>query len=166
MTTLIHCRCGEVEVALEGEPILTAACHCDDCQAGGERLEALPGAWPIRDAAGGTYSALYRKDRYRVTRGAELLRADKLREGTPTNRMIASCCNCGMFVSYDSGPHWIAVYRPGFGEVAPTLEMRVNTRFATAPVPDDVLGYKSFPPSFVVKLVVARVAMMFGRRAS
>ena len=165
MTTLIRCGCGQVEVAFEGEPIVTAACHCDDCQAGAARIEALPGAWPIRDAAGGTYSALYRKDRYRVTRGADLLRADKLRAGTPTNRMVATCCNCGLFVSYDRGPHWISAYRPGFGATAPALELRVNTRFAPGPVPDDVPGYRLFPLGFVVKLVVARAAMMFGRRA-
>lgn len=163
--TVLHCRCGQVEVALEGEPIVTAACHCDDCQAGAARIEALPGAWTILDAAGGTYSALYRKDRYRVMRGAELLRADKLRAGTPTNRMVATCCNSGMFVSFDRGPHWIAVYRPGFGETAPALEMRLNTRFAPGPVPEDVPGYRSFPLRFVVKLVVARAAMMFGPRA-
>jgi hypothetical protein len=161
--TLIHCACGQVEAALGGEPILTAACHCDDCQAGGAKIEALPGAWKVRDASGGTYYALYRKDRYRVTRGAELLRHDKLREGTPTNRVIATCCNSGLFVSYDRGPHWVSIYRPSYGGDAPALEMRVNTKFATAPVPDDVPAYRSFPPRFVVKLVVARVAMMFGQ---
>lgn len=160
--TMIECRCGQVEVALEGEPILTAACHCDDCQAGAARLEALPGAWTIKDAAGGTYCALYRKDRYRVKRGAELLRADKLRAGTPTSRMVATCCNSGLFITYDSGPHWVAVYEPGFGAAAPPLEMRVNTRFAPGPVPDDVPGYKTFPLRFVVSLVKARLAMLFG----
>ena len=162
MTTLIHCRCGQVELALEGEPILTAACHCDDCQAGAAKLEALPGAWKLAGAAGGTYCSLFRKDRYRVTRGAELLRADKLRDGTPTSRMVATCCNCAVFITYDRGPHWIALYRPGFGDTAPPLEMRVNTRFATGPVPDDVPAYRSFPLSFVWRLVKARVGMMVG----
>ena len=160
--TLLHCACGQVEVAVAGALILTAACHCDDCQAGASRIEALPGAWTVRDAAGGTYSALYRKDRYRVTRGADLLRADKLRPGTPTSRMVATCCNCGLFVSFDRGPHWIAAYRPSFGGKAPVLEMRVNTRFATEPVPNDVPAYRTFPLRFVVKLVLARVAMIFG----
>ncbi len=158
--TTIQCRCGQVEVTLEGEPILTAACHCDDCQAGGAKVEALPGAWKIRDASGGTYYALYRKDRFAVTRGAELLRHDKLREGTPTNRVIATCCNSPLFVSYDRGPHWVSIYRPGFGETAPPLEMRVNTKFAAGPLPDDVPAYKSFPPRFVIRLVAARVGMM------
>lgn len=159
--TLVRCACGKVEVALAGGPILTAACHCDDCQAGGARIEALAGARPVRDAASGTYSALYRKDRYRVTRGADLLRADKLRAGTPTNRMVATCCNSGMFVSYDHGPHWVAVYAPGFGGKAPPLEMRVNTRFATGEVPGDVPAYRWFPPRFVIRLVLARLAMLF-----
>ncbi|RYE84427.1 MAG: hypothetical protein EOP19_11615 [Hyphomicrobiales bacterium] len=160
--TLLHCRCGRVEVALTGDPILTAACHCDDCQAGSAKLEALPGAWALRDASGGTWYALYRKDRYRVTRGAELLRPDKLRPGTPTNRVFASCCNSGLFVSYDSGLHWVSIYRPGFGADALPLEMRVNTKFATVPLPDDVPAYRTFPLSFVWRLVKARVAMLLG----
>ena len=97
-----------------------------------------------------------------MTRGADLLRHDKLREGTPTNRVVANCCNSGLFVSYDRGPHWVSIYRPGYGVDAPPLEMRVNTKFATAPVPDDVPGYRSFPLSFVWRLVAARVAMLLG----
>lgn len=161
--TRVHCACGQVEVALDGEPILVAACHCDDCQAGGAKIEALPGAWAVRDAAGGTYYALYRKDRYRVVRGADLLAPQKLRAGTPTNRVVATCCNSGLFISYDSGPHWIAAYAPGFHGAEPKLEMRVNTRFAPGHVPHDVPAYKSFPLSFVWRLIKARVGMMLGR---
>lgn len=42
--------------------------------------------------------------------------------------------------------------------------MRLNTRFAPAGVamPDDVPAYATFPFGFVWRLVVARVAMMFG----
>lgn len=160
--TVIHCACGRVELALTGEPILVAACHCDDCQAGGARLEALPGAWKVRDGSDGTYYALYRKDRYRVTRGAALLRPDKLREGTATNRVVATCCNSGLLVTYDRGPHWVSIYRPGFGADAPALEMQVNTKFATVPVPDGVPAYKSFPLSFVWRLIKARVGMILG----
>lgn len=160
--TLIHCACGKVEVALGGEPILTAACHCDDCQAGGAKIEALPGAWKVRDASGGTYYALHRKDLFRVTRGAELLRHDKLRPGTATNRVIATCCNSGIFISYDRGPHWVSIYRPGYGGDAPPLEMRVNTKWAAGPVPNDVPAYRNFPLSFVWRLIKARVGMMFG----
>lgn len=159
--TLLHCACGKVEVAVAGRPILTAACHCDDCQAGGAHLESLPGAWKVRDASGGTYYALYRKDRYRVTRGAELLEPWKLR-ATPTSRVYARCCNSGMFVRYDSGPHWVSIYAPGFGGHEPALEMRVSTKFATGPVPSDVPAYRTFPLSFVWRLVVARVQMVFG----
>lgn len=115
----------------------------------------------MRDASGGTYYALYRKDRYRVTRGAELLDYWKLRD-TPTNRVVATCCNSGLFVNYDSGPHWVSVYRPGYHGAAPALQMRVNTKWAAGPVPDDVPAYRSFPLDFVWRLVKARIAMMFG----
>ncbi len=99
---------------MRGAPILTAACYCDDCQAGAEKLEALPGARPFHDADGGTWMALYRKDRHRVVRGAERLERTKLKPKSGTNRVVARCCNSAMLVDFDGGPHWISIYRPGY----------------------------------------------------
>ena len=51
---LYKCRCGEVEIEIIGPPILAAACHCDDCQAGAKLLEALPDAPRLLDGFAGT----------------------------------------------------------------------------------------------------------------
>jgi hypothetical protein len=159
---IARCACGSVEIEMTGAPILTAACYCDDCQAGAREIEALPNARPFRDPHGGTPMSLYRKDRVRVIRGASFLHARKLRPKTLTNRVVATCCNSAMFVSFDRGPHWTSVFSTAFDGDAPPLEMRVNTGFAPGPVPDDVPSYSGAPFGFVWKLVRARIEMLLG----
>ncbi len=88
-----RCTCGRVELEVVGAPIASVACYCDDCQEGSRQLEALPNGRPIRDAAGGTDYVLFRKDRLRYAKGAELLRGHKIRPTSATNRVTASCCN-------------------------------------------------------------------------
>ena len=39
--TIIRCDCGKVAIRLEGKPILSAICHCDDCQRASAELEPL-----------------------------------------------------------------------------------------------------------------------------
>lgn len=163
---LVSCACGGVQLAVSGAPIVVASCYCDDCQAGAAKLEALPGAWRVKDADGGTWAALYRKDRYRVVQGSERLERTKLRSGSPTNRLVATCCNSAMMIDFDRGPHWVAMYRPGFANPPPALEMRLQTRFAPDPaaIPaDGVPAYRTFPPRFIGRLISARLAMLFGR---
>lgn len=162
---IVRCRCGEVEIELAGSPILVAACHCDDCQAGAALIAALPDATPILDKYAGTPSVLYRKDRVHVRRGGERLQRLKLRPDSPTNRVVASCCNTPLMVTFDSALHWIPVYSTLMGDTAPLLEMRVNTRYIPAglPQPHDVPSYRHFPPRFVLKLVAARIGMALGR---
>ena len=87
----VRCLCGEVELAAAGAPTTTVVCYCDDCQAAARQLEALPGAPPLLDRAGGTEFVVYRKDRVTVARGADRLRRTKLKEGSPTNRAVAAC---------------------------------------------------------------------------
>jgi len=160
-----RCLCGEVEIELAGAPILAATCHCDDCQAGSQMIEALPGSPTVLDAAAGTAYVHYRKDRIRILRGADRLRALKLNPTSPTNRMVTTCCNSAMLVTFDNALHWNPVYRGRLGADAPPVEMRVNTRFVPAgtTVPDDVPSYRGFPFSFVWRLLKARLAMALGR---
>ena len=42
--TIAACTCGRVGVEASGPPIISVVCHCDDCQEGANRIEALPGA--------------------------------------------------------------------------------------------------------------------------
>jgi hypothetical protein len=159
------CRCGSVEIEATGAPIVSADCYCTDCQRGSSRIEALPNASPVRDADGGTPYILFRKDRVKCTKGAERLEGFKLKETSITNRLVATCCNSAMFMSFDKGPHWITAYRARFHGALPPAQMRIFTRSKPEHVvlPTDVPNYPTFPASLIVKLLLSRVAMMFGR---
>lgn len=161
----VTCNCGQVELEARGAPILTAACYCDDCQEAGRRIEGLPGAKPVKGPDGGTEYILYRKDRVRYTRGAQLLQRHKLRENSPTNRWVASCCNAALSVDFDDAKFWVDVYRIRLIGEKPPLEMRVSTRFKPegATIPSDVPHYPSYPFKFIARLIGARLAMLLGR---
>ena len=53
-THLLRCTCGAVQCVATGDPIGTAVCYCDDCQAAAKQIEALPGAATVMDSDGGT----------------------------------------------------------------------------------------------------------------
>lgn len=161
----VRCACGQVEIEAEGEPILAAVCYCDDCHEGARRIEALPGAGPVLDADGGCSYVLYRKDRFRVRRGAELLQPHKLRERTKTRRMVASCCNAALFLRFEDGKHWVTVFRSRLEGDPPPPSWRIGTKFKRPEVelPDDLPAYGLVPFAFVWKLLGARLAMWLGR---
>jgi hypothetical protein len=160
----VRCSCGSVELEANGAPILSAACYCDDCQEGWRRIEALPNAPGVRDPHGGTPYLLYRRDRVRCAKGAELLTGHKLAEASATSRVVATCCNSAMYLDFARG-HWLSIHRGRFeGDVFPT-QMRVQTKFraGSGAVPSDVPDYPGFPPKFLAKLLAARIAMLLGR---
>ncbi len=160
-----RCSCGNVEVEMQGAPILSVVCHCDDCQAGSRQLEALANAPRILDATGGTPYLLYRKDRIACTKGEEFLVGHKLNADSTTSRMVATCCNSAMLVQLDRILHWTPVYRDRFVGDAPPLEMRVSTKFKPegVPLPDDLPSYAGISAAFALRLVGARIAMLFRR---
>jgi len=159
------CICGRVVLELRGAPITSLVCYCNDCQAGARQIEALPGAPLVQTPDSGTAYVVYRKDRVQNIKGANLLKALKLRPASPTNRVIASCCNAAMFLNFDDGKHWVDIYRARVAASAPPLEMRVCTKFAPigASVPADVPGYARYPLPLLAKLIGAKLAMLFGR---
>jgi hypothetical protein len=75
---IARCSCGNVEIETVGIPIASAVCYCDSCQEGSRQIEALTNAVPILDPDGGTAYVLYRKDRIKYLKGAELLKGYKL----------------------------------------------------------------------------------------
>lgn len=158
------CACGRVRCEGVGEPILSAVCYCDDCQAGGRQIEALPNAPHVLDPDGGTPYLTYRDDRFRCVAGAELLTGYKLKDKAPTQRMVATCCNSGMFLKFGPG-HWVSAYRLRFEGDLPPIEFRNQTKFRTAetPIPDDAPSYRSYPAKLFVRLIGSRLAMLFGR---
>ena len=98
---IARCSCGSVELEAIGAPIASVVCYCDDCQEGSRQLEALPNAGPVQDADGGTAYVLYRTDRVKYVKGAELLRGHKINEKSKTSRVVATCCNSAMVVKFD-----------------------------------------------------------------
>ena len=135
------CACGAVEMAFDGEPFFAAACHCDDCQAGGRQIEALPGAARVLGAGEGTEYVMVRRDRIRVVRGAERLRPLKLKPSSKARRVVASCCNTAMYLD-NAVAHWVSVYRDRLGSRARPIERRVMVKFAPeGTVPEDGLPH-------------------------
>ncbi|MEW6436879.1 MAG: hypothetical protein AB1508_06885 [Pseudomonadota bacterium] len=125
----------------------------------------MPNAGAVADPDGGTAYILYRKDRIACASGAELLKSYKLKETSATNRVVATCCNSAMFVSFDRGLHWVSAYRARFHGDLPPLQFRTCTKFKPAAValPQDVSSYKTYPPALVFKLLASRIAMLIGR---
>jgi hypothetical protein len=159
------CACGQVAVQAIGSPIACVVCYCDDCQEGARQIQSLPHAGPVQDPDGGTGYLVYRKDRVTCLKGTSLLRHHKIRARSATNRVIATCCNSAMFLNFDDGKHWVDLYRSRCqGDVLP-LQMRVGTKFkpAGSTIPTDVRQYPRYSMSFLMKLLLAKVAMMVQR---
>ncbi len=162
--SLETCRCGKVTLEAIGRPILATSCYCASCQEAGRRFEQLPAAPPVRNPDGGTDYLLYRKDRLRCVAGEEHLQEHRLKPESPTRRVLATCCNSAMFADFTKG-HWLTLYRNRFAAGAPPLEMRVMTRERRGGVAlaDDLPNYESHSSKFLLKLIVAWIAMGFRR---
>jgi hypothetical protein len=161
-TVAVNCVCGNVAFEAIGAPITSVACYCDDCQEGARQIQLLPDAVSIQDPDGGTAYIAYRKDRVSCLRGASLLRHHKIKEHSTTNRVIATCCNSAMLLNFDDGKHWIDLYRSRCqGDVVP-VAMRICTKFKRdgSPIPTDVPQYSRYPVSFMMKLLLSRIAMV------
>lgn len=161
---IARCACGSVELETTGEPIMSAACYCNDCQDAAAEIEGLPSGPSVLDAAGGTEFLLFRKDRMRCTKGEEHLRDHKLKNESPTRRVLASCCNSFMFLDFQKG-HWFSMCRPRFAGNSPGPQMRIQTKFKPegATIPDGAPIYSAYPIKFIAKLMFARVAMLLSR---
>lgn len=157
---LATCRCGKVRFEAVGGPILTCACYCASCQEAGRRLEQLASAPPVLDPDGGTSAILYRKDRVQCVTGLEYLEEHRLKPESLTRRVVATCCNSAMFLDFTKG-HWLSMYRNRFPTGAPPLEIRVMTkdRRAGVALADDIPNHNGFSGKFMLKLIVAWIAM-------
>ncbi len=154
---MARCDCGRVEVEARGPVIAHISCYCDDCQAGADLIDALPNGKSGREADAGTPNVLFRKDRVRVVRGAELLESHKIREGTWTQRLVASCCNAAITQIHERPwPHRGIKSRLFVGDVPP-IEMRMFTKFAPNPseIPDDVMQHPKVPLTLGLRMLGA-----------
>jgi hypothetical protein len=157
---VVSCRCDRVAIEAAGAPILAAACYCNSCQRAGRLLQEMPDAPPVVGADGGTEYVLYRKDRVRLLRGAELLEEHRLTPESPTRRVRAACCRSPMFLDMTKG-HWLSLYRSGLRANAPPLEMRVmtNARPAGVELAADIPNHGGLSAKFMWRLLGARIAM-------
>ncbi len=161
-TTRVSCACGKVEYEATGKPIVTAVCYCDDCQRGARQIEALSGAVPVLGDDGGTAFVLYRKDRFKCTKGHELLMDLRLKENSPTRRVVSQCCHSAMYLDFQKG-HWVSVYRARLQGALPPIQVNVQTRFKPDPehTPPGIPSYRAVPPRLFAKILFARIAMLF-----
>jgi hypothetical protein len=161
---IASCACGAVRCEGVGAPIASVVCYCSDCQEGGRRIEALPGAPRVLDADGGAASLVYRDDRFRCVAGAEKLVAYRNNDRAPTRRMVASCCNSGMFLKFEPG-FWVSSYRLRFSGDLPPIEMRNQTRDRRVEmaIASDAPSFSCYPIRLFAKLIRARIEMFFGQ---
>jgi hypothetical protein len=159
-----ECSCGAVAFEAVGRPIASVVCYCDDCQAAAAQIEAMPGAARFRQDAG-TPLVVFRKDRVRCIRGEPLVSTLKLREGSPTNRRLATCCNSVLVLDFDDAKHWADLFGARVQPAPPKPEMLVCTKFAAQPPanPDQTPVYPSYAPRFLFRLLGARLAMLVSR---
>jgi hypothetical protein len=160
-----RCSCGSVEIEAFGTPITSVVCYCDSCQKGSRQIEELTNAVPILGPDGGTAYVLYRKDRVKYSKGAELLKGYEIEEKSTTSRVVATCCNSAMVMRFDDGKHWVPVYRARFLGDMPPLQWRICTKFKpeNAAVPTDVPSSVMYPAGFMWKLLASKLSMLFSR---
>ena len=99
------CRCGRVALEAHGRPIMRVSCHCHSCQEAGRQFEQRF-ARAVLEPDGGTAYVLFRKDRVAFAMGSDRLQEFRLTPGSPTRRVVASCCNSPMFLEFSKG-HWL-----------------------------------------------------------
>lgn len=163
MTTRAACHCGQVTIAFEGLPIMSAECCCTSCQTAGARFERLEGAGPVLTPYGATPYTMVRKDRVRLESGAGQLEALRLKPGASTRRVVATCCNTPMFLEFVAG-HWMSIYSE---RIAPGARQPIRLRTMTGDLPDpsvlpdDVPNPRKHTVGFMARLLGAWVAMGF-----
>lgn len=161
----VNCVCGQVAYEAIGAPITSVICYCDDCQEGARQIQSLPHAISFQEPDGGTEYLVYRKDRVVCLKGASLLRHHKIREDSATNRVIAICCNSAMLLTFDDGKHWVDLYRSRCKNYVLPVQMRICTKFKPdgRTIPTDVPHYSRYPMSLIIKLALAKMAMLLHR---
>lgn len=160
----IACPCGRCRIALTGQPILAAECHCTSCRQAAEGLESLPGAPQERSPTGGVPYVLWRKDRVGPITGAGHLADRRLGPQSTTRRIIATCCNAPMFLEFKGG-HWLSIHAarwPATQRPAPALRTMTRDRPPGAPpLPDDIPNARTHSARFMLRLLGAWIAMGF-----
>ncbi|PSJ36797.1 GFA family protein [Allosphingosinicella deserti] len=120
-----RCPCGSVTLQLEGEPLGQVFCHCDDCQ----------------NAHGAAYvpRAIYPVGSVTVAAGATSSWVNRVR-----TMIICSACGSHLYGEIDGTPFRgvnAGLFPPG--KFKPRAH--IHTRYAVAPVVDDLPHYRDIP---------------------
>jgi hypothetical protein len=162
-TAQLACACGQVRLEVQGRPIISTECHCNSCREAGGRLGAVPASKPVLEPNRGTRFVLYRKDRVRFLKGADLLKEFRLKPEAKTRRIVAGCCSTPVFLEFHNG-HWLSLYGCLWPEGAlPPLALRTMTSDlpgGTAVV-DGVPNARQQSLLFFARLLGAWIAMGF-----
>jgi hypothetical protein len=163
-SNLAVCQCGKTAIGLTGDPIQSVTCYCESCRTAAQGFERDLGGPKTVHADGGVDYCLYRKDRVRIAQGADNLSEYRLKPGSPTRRLVASCCGSPMAVDFAPG-HWLTVFRDRLSGPAPEPQLRIMTRDKPQGVvlSGAIPTYETQPPSMIFKLLAAWVRMGFRR---
>jgi Family of unknown function (DUF6151) len=162
-TTHLRCMCGQVDIEVIGDPMISAECCCNSCRAAAARLQKLPDATALLGPFDETRFVLYRKDRIRFLKGAEYFKDFRLTPGAKTRRVIAACCNTPIFLEFQ-GAHWLNLYGglwPAGTLPPPALRTMTSDLPDASVLPNDVPNYKRQSISFFGKLLTTWIAMGF-----
>ncbi len=157
MKRISTCKCGSVVFEAVGEPIVSAVCYCVDCQAASDKIKSIYANAVVAETDGGTAYSTFKDEQWHCVKGGELLTGIKLREGSPTTRFIATCCQSPLYLKYKYG-FWISTYRQQFRDALPDLEWRnkISSRQSYLPFPDDIQRFKGFPIRLFGRLIKAK----------
>ena len=127
-TRHVTCRCGAIELELQGEPSAQFFCHCDDCQ-------ALHGAAYVPEV-------IFPKDAVRIARGEP---ASFTLKRNP--RLFCGSCGTRLFVEvlrFDL--RGVNGYLLAAEDFTPSFHM--HCRYAVRPVRDGLPHYAGLPARF------------------
>jgi hypothetical protein len=117
-----HCLCGSVTYTADSDPLITAICHCHNCQR----------------QTGSTYSLVVAVPRASVTlEGTTIATFDTVTEstGTPSHRRFCSNCGSPLVTFADAAPD-LAFIKAGTlddrAQLNPTVEVHCASGFQYA----------------------------------
>jgi hypothetical protein len=124
----VHCRCGEVELTISGDPIAQLYCHCDDCQ-------TVHGAAFVPES-------VYLKEHVSISSGSP--KGWTLKRNA---RYFCGTCGTRIFIEVKGlnlcGVNGYILPPDGF-----KAQYHMNCKFAAIPVQDHLPHYAALAPQF------------------
>jgi len=162
LTQDVTCDCRKVRLRLHGDCEAATICHCAECQTAAVVLENRF-EHEVAGPGGGTSFAIWRKDRVTCVLGADNLAGHRLFDGTPAQRVIATCCGTPMFIDRKGRP-WVGMFADRLPpETRPAPRWRTFCKdLAEGSGADEKLPrYPGYSPPLMFRLWRARMATGF-----